>query len=205
MWVHENYLSELTRWTAPMTNNQLKKISRRTALAAGLAATVAACSGGGSDTIPLTDGGFDTPTPEGDAPAPSGDAVDFGFESFDGEQVVFSEFSDRPVVLNFFASWCATCIAELPDFETVSNQLDAEVDFLGLATSDRAELSDELVEATGVTFDVGRDPTGEIFRIFGGLGMPTTVFINADGTVANVHTGVLNVESLTQTINEELL
>ena len=125
--------------------------------------------------------------------------------TFDGEPVTFAGFSDRPVVLNFFASWCPTCIAELPDFETVSQNLAADVQFLGLATQDRAEASDELVESTGITFPIGRDPDGAIFSIFQGLGMPTTVFINADGTVAEVHTGVLNVESLTNTINEELL
>lgn len=187
-----------------MAENRTKKITRRTALLAGLAATAAACSNGG-DTINLSDGGLPVPSPEGDAPASGAEGVDFSYVTFDGEPVVFSDFSDGPVVLNFFASWCPTCIAELPDFQTVSENLEGEVTFLGLATQDRAEASDELVENTGVQFDVGRDPDGAIFNIFQGLGMPTTVFINADGTVADVHTGVLNVESLTQAINEELL
>ena len=187
-----------------MNVDQTKRISRRAALIGGLALTAAACAGG-DDVIDLADGELAVPSPDGEPPETS-DAVDFDFENFGGEQVVFSEFSPgQPVVLNFFASWCATCVAELPDFETVSNTLSDDVEFLGLATSDRAELSDQLIETTGVTFDVGRDPSGEIFNIFQGLGMPTTVFIRADGTVANVHTGVLNVESLTDIINEELL
>lgn len=190
-----------------------KRQSKLVALLVGMAIIAAACGSGGSDTVNLSDGSL--PTGEealaqleaerlarGEGVADG--SVDFSFENFEGEQITFSEFSDKPVVLNFFASWCATCIAELPDFETVSNQLDGEVEFLGLATNDRLDASIELLEATGVTFDVGQDPTGEIFNIFQGLGMPTTVFINADGTVADVHTGVLNVESLIEAVNENL-
>ena len=185
------------------------RFPRRTALLGGLAVVAAACSSD-STTLALEDGAINVPSPDASEAelGPDGraeDAVDFAYTTFDGEAVTFAGFSDRPVVLNFFASWCPTCIAELPDFETVSQNLAADVQFLGLATQDRAEDSDELVEQTGVTFPVGRDPDGSIFSIFQGLGMPTTVFINADGTVAEVHTGVLNVESLTNTINEELL
>ena len=184
-----------------------KRQSKLAALLVGMAVIAAACSSG-NEVIALSDGEVAVPTPDVSDQAsvePAGDGVDFSFENFEGEEIVFSEFSDQPVVLNFFASWCASCIAELPDFESVSNQLGADVEFLGLATNDRLEASEELLAATGVTFDVGQDPTGEIFNIFQGLGMPTTVFINADGTIADVHTGVLNVESLTETINEELL
>ncbi len=187
-----------------MNAEKTKRITRRSAIAGGLVLTAAACSSG-SDTINISDGGLAAPAPQGDAPAPDSEAVDFNYVTFEGDEVVFSNFSDQPVVLNFFASWCPTCIAELPDFQTVSQNLEGEVQFLGLATQDRAEASDELIENTGVQFPVGRDPDGSIFNIFQGLGMPTTVFINADGTVADVHTGVLNVESLTEAINEELL
>ncbi len=52
---------------------------------------------------------------------------------------------------------------------------------------------------------MGNDQNGKIFVLFGGLGMPTTVFIDADRTVAKVHTGVLDIDSLTESINDELL
>ena len=77
--------------------------------------------------------------------------------------------------------------------------------FFGLSVQDGPALSAELIERTGITFPTGVDLPGEIFLGFGGLGMPTTVFINADGSVADVHTGVLTVDSLTDAINEDLL
>ena len=115
-----------------MNAEKTKRITRRSAIAGGLVLTAAACSSG-SDTINISDGGLAAPAPQGDAPAPDSEAVDFNYVTFEGDEVVFSNFSDQPVVLNFFASWCPTCIAELPDFQTVSQNLEDEVQFLGLA------------------------------------------------------------------------
>jgi thiol-disulfide isomerase/thioredoxin len=135
----------------------------------------------------------------------NGTQVDFSYDDFDGNSVQLADLPEGPIVVNFFASWCPTCIAEMPDFQAVSQNMASEVTFLGLATQDRVENAVQLVADTGVTYTVGNDQNGEIFQIFEGLGMPTTVFINADRTVAKVHTGVLDVESLTDTINDELL
>ncbi|MGI9017631.1 MAG: TlpA family protein disulfide reductase, partial [Euzebya sp.] len=54
----------------------------------------------------------------------------------------------------------------------------------------------DLAERTGVTYDLLRDPDGQAFRAFGGFGMPTTVFVAADGTVQQTHTGFLTREAL---------
>ena len=189
------------------------KISRFAALAFVFALIAAACGSSG-DAISLADQGL-TPLPdEGAAPAAApadgisdvlNEPVSFSYESFGGSQINFSDLGDRPVVLNFFASWCPTCIAELPDFETVSQTFAEEVQFLGLSVQDPPERSLELLEQTGVTFPTGLDTPGEIFTAFGGLGMPTTVFIDADGVVQDVHTGVLDVNSLTEAIEENIL
>lgn len=172
--------------------------------ALGLVAT--ACSSDGNDTINLSQDGLTTGAEGGSVDSEAvGEPVEFTYETFDGERVSFSDLPEAPVVLNFFASWCPTCIAEMPDFETVSQNLAGEVVFLGLATQDRAENAVELVDQTGVTYAVGNDQNGDVFGIFKGLGMPTTVFLNADRTVANVHTGVLDVDSLTDAVNTHLL
>lgn len=169
-------------------------------------ALIAAACGGGSETISLGDDGLTAPAPDGDVELPeSAERVDFNYESFDGETLALSGLGDRPVVLNFFASWCPTCIAELPDFERVSQTFVDDVQFLGLSVQDQPDLSLQLLGETGVTFPTGLDTPGDIFASFGGLGMPTTVFITADGEVANVHTGVLTEEALAEDIAEFLL
>ncbi len=166
----------------------------------------AACGSAEPEAIALEDGGLPIPSAEGgEVAGVSGEPVTFTYESFEGESLSFDDFPDGPVVVNFFASWCATCIAEMPDFETTSQNLAGDVSFLGLAMNDRVENAVELVADTGVTYAVGNDQNGDVFAQFGGLGMPTTVFINADRTIASVHSGVLDVESLTEIITDELL
>lgn len=169
---------------------------------------LAAACASDSDTITLgDDGGLDVPGGDGgtvDSEA-VGTGVDFTYADFDGTKRKLSDLPDGPVVLNFFASWCPTCIAEMPDFETVHQTFGDRVNFIGLATQDRVENAVLLVEDTGITYTVGNDQNGNVFSIFEGLGMPTTVFIDADRNVTRVHTGVLDVESLTDTINSDLL
>ncbi len=169
---------------------------------------VAAACGSGDDGLTIL-GQDDPSAPTDGAGEVDSEAVDesvtFTFDDFEGQKISFDDLPDGPVVLNFFASWCPTCVAEMPDFETVHQNFAGEVTFLGLATQDRVESAVQLVEDTGITYQVGNDQNGNIFGLFGGLGMPTTVFIDADRTVAKVHTGVLDVDSLTESINDELL
>lgn len=188
---------------------RIRRGSRLVAILFAIAAIASACSSGGTggtDTISLGDDTFAPEIEGGDVESSAeGDAVNFSYDTFDGNSVSFADLPDGPVVLNFFASWCPSCVSELPDFETVSQNLDGQVTFLGLATSDREDASIELVADTGITFPTGQDQSGEIFRLFEGIAMPTTVFLDEDHQVIRVHSGVLNVETLTETINTDLL
>ncbi len=187
--------------TSPIRSTKVRLV----AAALSLALVAVAC-GSSSDTSSLSDG--DTGTVDvSDAGAQAiGEVIRFTFDDFEGNEISFEELADGgPVVVNFFASWCATCVAELPDFQTVSENFEGQVEFLGLSFQDRLEDSVALIEQTGVTFRTGRDTNGAIFSRFGGLGMPTTVFINAEGEVVNVHSGVLTAQSLTEAIESDLL
>jgi cytochrome c biogenesis protein CcmG/thiol:disulfide interchange protein DsbE len=105
-------------------------------------------------------------------------------------RVSLSGFRGRPVVLNFFASWCPPCRTELPAFQAASRRYGGRVQFVGVDVGDTSAAARQLVGDTGVTYPVGVDPD---YRVAGGryqlLGMPTTVFVNADGTVAGSVTG----------------
>ncbi len=164
------------------------------ALLLAVAVLLAACSSAANDA---------------DAAVPGGITNGFthAFATFDGDETTIETLANgKPVVLNFFASTCAPCIAELPDFESVHQATTGEVTFVGLASDgDRPEDAAKLIEATGVTFDVGLDTSDSQFlRHYDGLGMPTTVFIRADGTVADSWTGALSTDSLNDKIDDLL-
>ncbi|MCL1601371.1 MAG: TlpA family protein disulfide reductase [Actinomycetia bacterium] len=121
---------------------------------------------------------------------------------FDGETVALSDYAGTPVVLNFWASWCPFCVAEMPDFEDSSNAHADEVAFIGVNLQDDAGAADSLAVDTGVTYQLTRDPQGVVYSAFGGIGMPTTVFIDANGVVAEVVTGQLSRDALEAKINQ---
>jgi cytochrome c-type biogenesis protein len=118
---------------------------------------------------------------------------------------VLTAYEGRPIVVNFFASWCAPCVTEMPAFEEVHQAMGDQVAFVGLSTSDREEATLELVEETGVTYDLGRDPRGDLLVDFGGFDLPLTVLVDADGVVTSVNTGELTAAELTELIEAQLL
>ena len=71
-----------------------------------------------------------------------------------------------------------------------------QVAFIGVNLQDDAGAADSLAVETGVTYQLARDPQGVVYSAFGGIGMPTTVFIDAEGVVRDVVTGQLSREDL---------
>jgi thiol-disulfide isomerase/thioredoxin len=114
--------------------------------------------------------------------------------------VEYTAYADRPLVINFFASWCPSCIAEMPEFERVHGLLGDRVAFLGVSQSDARGASIDLARETDITYDTAIDERGEFFRAFGGQGMPTTILVRPGGEIAEVWVGALNADALQQLV-----
>jgi thiol-disulfide isomerase/thioredoxin len=140
-------------------------------------------------------------TPQGDLPASVHDVV-LGSLDGDGERPLHDLMDGRPIVVNFFASWCQPCIEEMPVFERVHQDVGDEVTIVGLAVPPDLEGARELVGRTGVTYPTYADPDGAGLSFFEGLGMPTTVFLGADGEVLEARTRELSEEQLREKLDE---
>lgn len=92
----------------------------------------------------------------------------------------------------------------MPTFQSVHERLGGRVAFIGINHQDRCEDALDLLAETGVTYPTGYDPAGDVARAYGLFGMPTTVFISADGEILARRTGELDADELERTI-EELL
>ena len=147
-------------------------------------------------------GGFGVNAEFGEVEASSNQAADFSLELMTGGTVTLSELRGNVVMVDFWSSWCPFCIAEMPDFQKVSQAAGDRVEFIGVNLQDDAGLADDLRIETGITYRVTRDPRGVVYAAFGGIAMPTTVFIDANGIVREVVTGQMSEDRLTAKIAE---
>lgn len=150
---------------------------------------------------PITEPAAPPPTEETEfEPVP---VVDFVW--FDGTTGSTADLVGEPTVLNFWASNCPPCLAEMPAFEEAHLALADSVAFVGIDVADDAEAARELAAQTGVTYRLGEDPDSEVFRSFGGFVLPTTVLLNAEGEVAYVWVGALSGDDLRKLIDTHIL
>ncbi len=117
--------------------------------------------------------------------------------------VRLSDFRGRPLVVNFFASWCPACITELPTFERVAQDYRGRVAFLGVDEQDDPAAGLSLARDARVTYPLVQDTSdNRLFRLMHGTGMPTTVFLASNGTVRQAYSGELSGELLRQRLND---
>lgn len=137
---------------------------------------------------------------------PARRAPTFAMASLADEEVIV-DLADRagtPVVLNFWASWCAPCRREMPAFEAAHRDYAGRVAFVGVNHQDSRADALDLVAETGVTYPSVYDPQGVIAYDYDLFGMPTTVFIDADGRIAGRHTGELSEGDLRAALDQLL-
>jgi peroxiredoxin len=136
-------------------------------------------------------------------PGPGADAPEFGLERFGGGTLRLSELRGQVVVLNFWASWCPPCRAEMPFFEkTYRAYRERGVTVVGVAIQDDPEDSRALLEELGITYPNGSDVGDEIALSYRVAGLPTTVFIGHDGKVAKKWLGSLSEQQLVALVEE---
>lgn len=165
---------------------------RAAVMAAGFAVFLAACSGGQDpDAVSST-----TPPTAQDEDASVQRVPDVEVETFDGATTTLADHADIPMVVNFWASWCPPCVAEMPDLEAVHQATAGQVAFVGVNTQDSPDAAARLVEETGVSYDLVRDPDGGLFRALEVFGMPSTFYVDADGVIVGRHTGLITRDDL---------
>ena len=123
-------------------------------------------------------------------------AHDFALPNFAGETVRLSDFRGQGLVVNYWASWCLPCLAELPGFEQVYQRHRGEVGFLGVNLADDPASASSVVTDTGITYPLAIDIDGATYAAFGAFAMPTTVFVAPNGEVLELHSGDLTAAEL---------
>ncbi len=111
-----------------------------------------------------------------------------GTDPITGGQVSLADYAGKPVVLNFWASWCGPCRAELPALVSFA-AAHQEVAVVGVNFQDAPGEARRLHDELGVTFPSIADPRGEIAAELGLRGMPTTFFLDSEHRIVGVVAG----------------
>lgn len=126
-------------------------------------------------------------------------APDFTVEDAEGNPVKLSELFGKPIVLNFWASWCPPCKSEMPDFQTVYEELGEQIQFVMVdlvGGRETRESGEAYVAEQNFTFPVYYDMEGEAATTYYVQSIPTSYFINAEGYLVTYAQGMIDEETL---------
>ena len=127
-------------------------------------------------------------------------APDFTVYDAEGNEVRLSDFAGKPVVLNFWASWCGPCKSELPAFENVWQEFGGDIEFLMVnltdGVSETVDGVSKFVSKNGFTFPVYFDTAQNAAYTYGVTSIPATALISAEGEIVAAQVGAVSEDSL---------
>ncbi|MDO8578893.1 MAG: cytochrome c biogenesis protein CcdA [Dehalococcoidales bacterium] len=126
-------------------------------------------------------------------------APSFNLTTLEGRGVSLADYRGKPLVLNFFASWCDPCREETPVVKAVSDEAAAGgYNILGIAIQDQRQSLNQYINEEGLSMPVAMDLNDRTARAYGLIGPPMTVFIDKTGIVRDVVMGPLTNDRVKQ-------
>jgi thiol-disulfide isomerase/thioredoxin len=129
-------------------------------------------------------------------------APDFILNSLDGEAIRLSELIGKPVLINFWASWCGPCIAEMPLIQERSEQYSDDLIVLGINAGENKRVIEQFVEEQKISFPILPDPGDNVQRQYQINAIPTSYFIDRDGKIQAVYVGSISEGQLDRYLHD---
>jgi thiol-disulfide isomerase/thioredoxin len=118
-----------------------------------------------------------------------------------GEKISLAAFAGRPVIVNFFASWCPPCKRETPTLARFYRESGGRIAMIGVDSNDKAGPALRFVRSAGVRYPVGSDPLPAATTIsYGVYGLPQTFFLNAQHQIVKRIFGAVTMRELGQAV-----
>ncbi len=133
--------------------------------------------------------------------APDYSAPDFTMLDQEGNQVNLLDFTGKPIVLNFWASWCGPCKSEMPDIQEFYEKYGQEIHFLLVSLDESMDTAKTFIAESGYTFPVYYDTTSMGAYAYGASSIPLTYFIDTDGNLVAYYRGAMSADILQQGID----
>lgn len=140
------------------------------------------------------------------APKPGTTSPSFSLMGLDGKQYDVGGKRDKPLLLNFWASWCDPCKEEAPELVKLADKYKDSLDVYGVNVTfyDKLDDAKAFVKNYGYTFPVLLDEKEEVYSRFNGVAFPTNVLIDENGIIQDVILGVISPEELEAKIKQLL-
>lgn len=129
---------------------------------------------------------------------------DVEFYDADGNAVMLSGFFDKPLVLNFWATWCGPCKSEMPGFNSLYEEYKDRVNFVMLNVSDSEKTVAEFLDESGYTFPPYFDKTQIASYTYGASSIPLTFVMYKGGEIYGYQSGILPEEALEEALKNVL-
>lgn len=131
-------------------------------------------------------------------------APDFTGELIDGTSITLSELQGKPVIINFWATWCGPCVKEMPAFERLKDDFGDKIGIIAVNCGDDARTVKDFMEENGYTFPVVLDEEYSISMLYPTNSIPYTVVVDAEGRVTHISTGALDADTMYERYKEAL-
>lgn len=131
----------------------------------------------------------------------AGQAPNFTLSTLEGKEIKLSDFKGRKVMINFWATWCPPCKAEMPAMQQLYNQANGYMDILAINIDPKNDVAG-FVRENQLTFPILLDESGKVNEDFSIISIPTTFLINEDGMIEKKHIGAMTLEQMEEFIIE---
>ena len=121
-------------------------------------------------------------------------APDFTADLVDGSTFTLSDYDDKVVILNFFATWCGPCVREMPAFDMLKADGYSDLAILRVDCMEGSKTVDAFVKDNGFTFPIAYDEKGTIENYYPTDGIPYTLVIN-QGVISKIYLGAMDAQT----------
>jgi peroxiredoxin len=127
-------------------------------------------------------------------------APDFELKQLDGKSVKLSDLKGKKVILNFWATWCPPCEAEMPAMQKYYDESPKDVVILAINIDPQLDVQG-FIDKKGITFPIPLDAEDEVNSLYQVISIPTTYFIDSDGIIKYKHIGAMTYDLMKNNVN----